>query len=176
MTEVWKKMIRALELHDLSKNTQRAYLAAVSGLATFYRQSPDTMTREMMEDYFLYLKQDKGHAPTPIGAGMTGLRFFYNHVLCQEHLTSKCTFSKQPRELPTVLTQGQIWKIIAILHTWDQQLNAHFHLHCLIPGGAMTGDGKQWKPCTKNYLFNEGDIPKYTGLAHVCLSTIPHSV
>jgi hypothetical protein len=44
---------------------------------------------------------------------------------------------------------------IAILHTWDQKLNAHFHLHCLIPGGAMTGDGQQWKPCTNHYLFNE---------------------
>ena len=22
---------------------------------------------------------------------------------------------------------------IAILHSWDQRLNAHFHLHCLIP-------------------------------------------
>ena len=44
---------------------------------------------------------------------------------------------------------------IAILHTWDQKLNAHFHLHCLIPGGAMTEGGKRWKTCTKNYLFNE---------------------
>jgi hypothetical protein len=44
---------------------------------------------------------------------------------------------------------------IAILHTWDQQLNPHFHLHCLIPGGVMTGDGEQWKPCKNHYLFNE---------------------
>ena len=44
---------------------------------------------------------------------------------------------------------------IAILHTWDQQLNPHFHLHCLIPGGVMTEDGKKWKPCKNNYLFNE---------------------
>jgi len=44
---------------------------------------------------------------------------------------------------------------IAILHTWDQQLNPHFHLHCLIPGGVMKGDGEEWKPCKKHYLFNE---------------------
>jgi hypothetical protein len=44
---------------------------------------------------------------------------------------------------------------IAILHTWDQQLNLHFHLHCLIPAGVMTGDGEQWKPCKNSYLFNE---------------------
>ena len=42
---------------------------------------------------------------------------------------------------------------IAILHTWDQRLNAHFHLHCLIPGGVLKKDGS-WKPCKPRYLFN----------------------
>jgi hypothetical protein len=44
---------------------------------------------------------------------------------------------------------------IAILHSWDQRLNAHFHLHCLIAGGAITKDGKGFKPCKHGYLFNE---------------------
>ena len=42
---------------------------------------------------------------------------------------------------------------IAILHTWDQQLNAHFHLHCLIPGGVLKTDGS-WENAKKAYLFN----------------------
>jgi hypothetical protein len=42
---------------------------------------------------------------------------------------------------------------IAILHTWDQHLNVHFHLHCLIPGGVLKTDGS-WKPCKRAYLFN----------------------
>jgi len=42
---------------------------------------------------------------------------------------------------------------IAILHTWDQQLNAHFHLHCLIPGGVLKTDGS-WETTQKAYLFN----------------------
>jgi len=112
MTELRKKMIRTMELRDLSKNTQRSYLAAVSGLAKYYMQSPDQVTKEMMEDYFLYLKQDKGHAPTTIGSVITGLRFFYTHVLSQEHLAPECTFNRKPKKLPTVLTQEQIWKII----------------------------------------------------------------
>ncbi len=40
---------------------------------------------------------------------------------------------------------------LAVLHTWDQKLNAHFHLHCLVAGGAVA-DGK-WVTC-KKYLFN----------------------
>ena len=44
---------------------------------------------------------------------------------------------------------------ISVLHTWDQKLNDHFHLHCLIAGGAVSKNGKQWIPCKKNYLFNQ---------------------
>ena len=42
---------------------------------------------------------------------------------------------------------------IATLHTWDQKLCAHFHLHCLVAGGAWLPCGR-WKPCTGSYLFN----------------------
>jgi hypothetical protein len=38
MTELRQKMIRAMELKNLSPHTQRAYLAAVTGLARHYRQ------------------------------------------------------------------------------------------------------------------------------------------
>jgi len=40
MTELRRKMIRAMELKNLSPHTRRAYLAAVTGLARHYRQSP----------------------------------------------------------------------------------------------------------------------------------------
>jgi hypothetical protein len=43
---------------------------------------------------------------------------------------------------------------IATLHTWDQKLNAHFHLHCLVAGGALCDDGSRWRPCKGKYLFN----------------------
>jgi len=45
--------------------------------------------------------------------------------------------------------------VLAILHTWDQKLNAHFHLHCLVAGGAVTKDKKRWLPAKNDYLFNE---------------------
>ena len=42
---------------------------------------------------------------------------------------------------------------IAILHTWDQTLMDHFHLHVVIPGGALSLDGSQWIGGRKNFLF-----------------------
>ena len=44
---------------------------------------------------------------------------------------------------------------ITTLHTWDQKLNAHFHLHCLVAGGAVSTDGSCWITCKGDYLFNE---------------------
>jgi hypothetical protein len=44
---------------------------------------------------------------------------------------------------------------VAVLHTWDQQLKAHFHLHCLVAGGAVCTKSKRWTPCKDTYLFNQ---------------------
>jgi hypothetical protein len=44
---------------------------------------------------------------------------------------------------------------IATLHSWDQKLKAHFHLHLLVAGGAVSKDGSSWRPIKGNYLFNQ---------------------
>jgi hypothetical protein len=41
----------------------------------------------------------------------------------------------------------------AVLHTWDQKLLYHVHLHCVIAGGALAFDGSRWLPARHNYLF-----------------------
>lgn len=44
--------------------------------------------------------------------------------------------------------------MIAILHTWGQNLSLHPHLHCIIPGGGISATGK-WKKARNNgkWLF-----------------------
>jgi len=44
---------------------------------------------------------------------------------------------------------------IATLHSWDQKLKAHFHLHLLVAGGAVLKDGSSWRPLKGDYLFNQ---------------------
>ncbi len=40
-----------------------------------------------------------------------------------------------------------------VLHTWDQQLRAHFHLHGLIASGALADDGSKWIAAGRKFLF-----------------------
>jgi hypothetical protein len=43
---------------------------------------------------------------------------------------------------------------LAVLHTWDQTLGPHFHLHCLIPAGALSFDHSRWRAVRDNFLFH----------------------
>lgn len=40
-----------------------------------------------------------------------------------------------------------------VLHTWDQLLRPHFHLHALVPGGALADGGPTWNPTSPTFLF-----------------------
>jgi len=44
---------------------------------------------------------------------------------------------------------------LAILHTWDQKLLSHFHLHCIIAAGVVSKNGKRWIESKNDYLFNQ---------------------
>jgi len=44
--------------------------------------------------------------------------------------------------------------MVAVLHTWGQNLSRHVHLHCLVPGGALDKEGQWHTAKGKNdYLF-----------------------
>ncbi|MCP3892461.1 MAG: IS91 family transposase [Desulfobulbaceae bacterium] len=50
--------------------------------------------------------------------------------------------------------------IIAVLHTWSQTLLDHFHLHCLVPAGALSSVHNKWNPTRKNFLFQIKSLAK----------------
>lgn len=59
----------------------------------------------------------------------------------------------------TIKTLGQdpkrlngLMGMLAILHTWGQNILVHNHIHCIVPGGALV-DGEKWKSSKSNYLF-----------------------
>ncbi len=41
--------------------------------------------------------------------------------------------------------------VMAVLHTSGRNLSWHPHVHCLVTGGGLTGDGT-WRPSRKNFL------------------------
>jgi integrase/recombinase XerD len=176
MTELRQKMIRAMDLKNLSPHSKRTYLAAVTGLAKHYRQSPEEITDQMIEDYLLYLKNEKGNAPASCCTALTGLRFFYTHIL-DKQISVGFRLTKKPRKLPTVLTKEQIWKIICV----PKNLKHRLLLMTTYAAGLRASEVRRLKPehiDSKRMLIKvvggKGRKDRYTMLSAKLLGELRH--
>jgi len=113
MTPLRQKMIKAMQLNNLAKNTQRSYLSSVTGITRHYQQSPDTLSQQMIEDYLLYLRNTRGNTAESCGSVAAGLRFFYKYVADKEILFLY-RIRKKVKKLPNVLTQEEVWDLINV--------------------------------------------------------------
>jgi Putative transposase/Transposase zinc-binding domain len=57
------------------------------------------------------------------------------------------TIAADPKHL------GAAIGFFAVLHTWGQNLLHHPHLHCVVPGGGLSLDGKRWIPCRRGFFL-----------------------
>lgn len=176
MTQLRQKMIRAMDLRNLSDHTKRAYLAAVKGLSEHYQKSPGKITDEQIEDYLLYLKNEKGNAPNSCIVVLTGLRFFYKNVLKKE-TSIDFSLPKKPRRLPTVLTKEQIWKIICV----PKNLKHRLILMTTYSAGLRAGEVRKLLPGhidSKRMLIKvvdgKGRKDRYTMLSVKLLAELRH--
>jgi hypothetical protein len=42
---------------------------------------------------------------------------------------------------------------LAVLHCWGQNLQHHPHLHCVVPGGGLSPDGRRWIACRNGFFL-----------------------
>lgn len=59
--------------------------------------------------------------------------------------------------------------IIQVLHTWNQELDYHVHMHCIVSGGGLTKDGKIRKSSKSFFIRTEVLRDKFKGkyMAHL---------
>ena len=50
--------------------------------------------------------------------------------------------------------------VLAVLHTWTQQLLYHPHVHCLVTGGGVSSDGRDWYPARRLFFVPEMSLAK----------------
>jgi hypothetical protein len=67
-------------------------------------------------------------------------------VLMQASAASIIELARDPRYV------GGTVAVLAVLHTWTQQLNLHPHVHCLVSGGGISEDASVWHPSRRNFL------------------------
>jgi site-specific recombinase XerD len=112
MTAMREKMIKEMTLRRLSANTQRAYLRAVTGLARYYKQSPEKMNKQMIQDYLFHLVQERKLQWSTCNIIINGLRFFYTKTLGMDAASLSIPIQKKAKQLPEILSTEEVESLL----------------------------------------------------------------
>jgi site-specific recombinase XerD len=106
-------MLDDLRRRNYSPDTIRGYIRAVQQFAEYFGRSPEQMGAEELRRYQLYLLHERKFALGTVENNISALRFLYRKTLKRHDLAfDDLPFPKQPRTLPTVLSQDEVTRLI----------------------------------------------------------------
>ena len=93
----------------------------------------DKRRAEVIDSPYFHVVFTLPHELNPLIYGNQKLLYGLLHSCCAETLLELSADKKWLGATPG---------IIQVLHTWNQELNYHVHMHCIVSGGGLTKDGK----------------------------------
>lgn len=112
ITLLRQRMHEDLQLAGLMESTQKSYLREVRQLARHFHKAPDQLTENQIRQYFLYLKNEKRHAPGTMKVAASAIIFFYRHTAPRDWEALKMLRIPRPKTLPDVLTIDEVRRLI----------------------------------------------------------------
>ena len=112
MTRLRTMMLEELQRRNYSQSTVRAYIRAVHQLAAHFHQPPDRLGPEHMRVFQTHLFRERKLNARTVVQYSAALRFFFVKTLKRHYMLENIPLPKEPRKLPTVLSQGEVTKLI----------------------------------------------------------------
>ena len=124
MTTDWSnKMTQALQLNGKSERTQEAYVRTVRMLRQFYDKTPELISEDELQNYFLHRKNVDLWSPKTMRICYCGIRFFYTNVLQHGWHIFNILRAQTEHRLPAILSEEEVRKILSCVNT------AHNHAY-----------------------------------------------
>ncbi len=113
MSELRVRMVRDMTVRGFSPWTHKAYVAAVVGLARYYRRSPDQISADEVQTYIAHLYQDRHRSWSTCSQAAHALRFFYHVTLSRPRADFHVPAPRQPQKLPEILSRAEVCRLLA---------------------------------------------------------------
>ena len=113
MTELRRQMDDDMVVRGMADRTRETYLWAVTGLAKFYRRSPDGISDAEIQAYLLHLIRDRQRSWSTCNIVVHSLRFFYHTTLKRDRTTFSIPSPRQPGKRPALLSRAEVQRLIA---------------------------------------------------------------
>lgn len=111
MTLLRQRMIDEMTLRGFSPRTHEAYIAAVVGLARFYKRAPDQLCIDQIQAYLLYCLRERQLSHSTCRQILNGLRFFYVKTAGWSSADFDLPAPKKKQVLPEVLSATQVQQL-----------------------------------------------------------------
>jgi len=120
----------------------------------------DKRKAEVIESPYFHVVFTLPHELNPLIYSNQKLLYSLLHRCCAETLLELASDKKWLGATP---------RIIQVLHTWNQELDYHVHMHCIVSGGGLTKDKKIRKSSQKFFIPTEVLRDKFKGkyMAHL---------
>ena len=101
-----------LILQRYSPKTREAYINAVTGLSRYHMKSPDKLSNDEIQEYLMYLIEEKKLAWSTCNVAFSGLNYFYTNIL--EWDETRFTIPRRPRikTIPMIMSVEEVERLI----------------------------------------------------------------
>ena len=113
MKTLRQQMDDAMIVRGFAARTRESYLAAVIALAKYYHRSPDLLTEEEMQAYFLHLIVERKLSYSSVNQAASACRFLFNKVLRRPQARFDIPMAKIAKTLPRVLSRDEVNRLFA---------------------------------------------------------------
>lgn len=117
MNNIKQKYLNDMEIRGFAQNTIRGYFSSVEKFIDYHTKSPLDISIDEINDYQLYLKNEKKYSWSSFNINVCAIRFLYKITLKQKELIEHIPFGKRDRALPIVLSKEEV------IHTYNSLLD-----------------------------------------------------
>ena len=109
-------LVESMEGQGLSPSTIRKYSRVMGYLCEYFDgKSPDLFEVSDILDYKRHLVVEKKLAPNSVNRYLSGIRYFYRHVLVREEFKGAFPDMKAPRKMPQILSGSEVKSMIEVV-------------------------------------------------------------
>lgn len=138
MNDWYERSMKALQLHGVAQRTQESYTRMVRMLVDYYGKTPDLITEEELQEYFLHKKNVVKWSGAYLRICYCAIKFFFVNVLERKWHTFDYLRAKREQKLPAVLSQDEVRRVLNSV----RMPHYHAYLYTVYSCGLRLEEGR----------------------------------
>ena len=101
-------------IENLSPRTIRSYMHYPLKLVEYFNAVPKDLTTDEIYAFLVYLKEDQRLSRSTMRIAVSGIRYFFQHILKRSSIIDDVPYPKQEKYLPEILSGKEVKRLFVL--------------------------------------------------------------